>query len=279
MRTTLRTTKAPRFVAGFTLIELLVVIAIIAILAAMLLPSLSKAKSKAQGIKCMNNHRQLMLAWRMYAEDARDELTFSYVGVGAANSPYAWIQGTMQDPTQATDKNYITKSPLFPYAKSFEVWRCPGDLSTALATTGPDAGKRVNKIRSMSMNHLVGGNGTTPGQPYGIWNHTAFDLYRKLSLIRSPSMTWVIMDERPTLINDAYFVVDMANYDNPRSMEIIDHPGIQHNNAAGLSFADGHAEIKRWRDGRFLTPNPTGRVPVPNSDDYRWLMIRTSQKK
>lgn len=252
--------------AGFTLIELLVVIAIIAILAAMLLPALGKSKAKAQGISCMNNHRQLMLAWRMYAEDSNDDLLFAYGGtVTNSITPYTWVQGHMQ--TDPTNTVFFEVTPLAKYgARNREVWKCPGD--------------RTRQVRSMSMNYLVGGNGLTAPNYYGIWTaHDAYRLFRKLSQMPSPAMTWVIMDERPTLINDAFFVVDMVNYENTRSMEIIDHPGIQHNNAAGLSFADGHAEIKRWKDPPFLTPNPAGRVPAPSSRDLQWLMQRTSQKK
>ena len=254
-----------RHTGGFTLIELLVVIAIIAILAAMLLPALSKAKTRAQGISCMNNHRQLMFAWRMYAEDSNDQLVFAYGGLTTNNfTPYCWVQGNMQ--YEPTNTLYFDVSPLTRFiGRNHPVWKCPGDTT--------------RQVRSMSMNNLVGGNGLSPEtQYYGLWT-SSYQLFRKLSAMKSPAMTWVITDERPTLINDAFFVVDMINYESPRSMQIIDHPGVQHNNGAGFSFADGHAELKRWRDAAFLTRNPSGRVSAPNSQDLQWLMQRTSQKK
>src|SRR5262245_50714528 len=104
---------------AFTLIELLVVIAIIAILAAMLLPALTKAKAKGQGIMCMSNHRQLMLAWRMYAEDNRDTVTYATADQAGPYGSYSWVQGVLNyDPANRSNwdvEQDIKKSPLWPY--------------------------------------------------------------------------------------------------------------------------------------------------------------------
>jgi prepilin-type N-terminal cleavage/methylation domain-containing protein len=152
--------------SGFTLIELLVVIAIIAILAAMLLPALSRAKLKAQGVGCMNNTKQLMLSWRMYAEDNGDNIPFAYA-TAARVAPYAWVpsgagfdinDANPRDPGNWDFDKTIKKSPMWPYCgNQTAIWHCPAD--TALGTAGRH--KRAARS-SMTMNNWVGGNGDTP---------------------------------------------------------------------------------------------------------------------
>lgn len=274
---------------AFTLIELLVVIAIIAILAALLLPALAKAKQKAQGIGCMNNSRQLLTAWRMYTDDNSDILLFSY-GSLPTDQPYVWsgpASATLDEddanPTIQGNWDYantIEKSPMWPYCgKSLGIWHCPADSSYGINPQG----QRVQRPRSMSMSNWVGGNGDDPGNGYrGNWGLTAnYKVFRKLSemLQPGPSLTFVLLDERQNSINDGYFVVQMDGYNGAPnfSEEIVDFPASYHNNAGGFAFADGHSEIHKWTDGRIIHPANIAITPDPNSHDVFWLQYHSTR--
>jgi prepilin-type N-terminal cleavage/methylation domain-containing protein/prepilin-type processing-associated H-X9-DG protein len=273
---------------GFTLIELLVVIAIIAILAGLLLPALTRAKMKTQGIQCMNSHRQLMLAWRMYADDNQDKIPYAYVGAGAANSPYAWVQGILDlngaNPSNWNPDTDLRRSPIYPYTgQNLAIWRCPSDKAMVTPTYGPMIGQRVPRIRSMSMNMYVGGNGTTPGNPLsGGWSGDLYRVYSKMADMNDPgpSRTWVLLDEREDSINDGFWVPEMTGYPNITTTKWVDFPGSYHNRAGGFSFADGHSEIKKWLDPR-TTPThlPPPTLLAPSSLDIFWIQDHCTRLK
>jgi len=267
--------------AGFTLIELLVVIAIIAILAALLLPVLSRAKATARGIQCLNNNRQLMVAWRMYVSESADHLPSSKGG------PYQWMGGDLNyDPDNASNWDPsvdIMKSPLWPYCgKNAAIFKCPSDNSAVRVN-----GTTYPRVRSVSMLNWVGGRGAGDGGPADMgWSNTQFGttpgeyrVYYGMSdlLTPGPSMTFVFVDEPMDRINDGFFVTDMLTYPTT-TRDICDYPAQYHNGGASFAFADGHSQVQHWKTPLVLNPPlknvtlayPT-ELPAFNPDAF-WLM-------
>ena len=269
------------------MIELLVVIAIIAILAAMLLPALAKAKSRAKGVFCMSNTKQLMTAWRMYTEDNRDALLFAY----AANAPesnYVWSgpagNGLDLDDANPTIRgnwdytNTIGKSLMMPYCGgAYGIWHCPADTSYGLTPTGV----RVPRPRSMSMSNWVGGNGDDPPTYHNWSTEKNWTVFRRLSAMVNPgpATTFVLLDERQDSINDGFFVVQMTGFTGSpnASEEIVDYPASYHNDAGGFGFGDGHAEIHKWMTRAIIHPPQISTVGTPNGADVFWLQYHSTR--
>ena len=248
---------------GFTLIELLVVIAIIAILAALLLTALSKAKAKGQGIACLNNLKQLQFAWFMYAGDHSEQLVYN--SDNAPGEPTGWVMGWLRTAQDATNVNLLKQGLLWDYNKSLPTYKCPADRSTAVEADG----KEYPRVRSISMNGNMNGNSW-----YTVATASTYFTYRKYpDIVRpSPAAAFVFLDEHPDDIDDGYFLVNLTTHSGWGNM-----PANYHNGACGFSFADGHAETKKWRDPATLAIHPP---PAPMSPrDAAWVQLRASAPK
>lgn len=262
---------------AFTLIELLVVIAIIAILAAMLLPALARGKVRAQRVQCMSNLRQLQISEILYTGDNDGRLVLNQQGAPTANS---WVLGSVATAPGNTDPAQIKNGLLFPYNQSVSIYKCPADKRTANfpLTTG------VPTIRSMSMNAWMGApiikgidSGPNSISPFVAGGKAMIEVTKESTFNVMPggaTQYWMYIDENPYSINDGWFVCSL---NTPTTWW--DVPASYHDRAGGLSFADGHTEIKPWKDSSVLnlrsTPNPSVYFD-PKSDDLGWLRERTS---
>ncbi len=272
-----------RSFAAFTLLELLVTIAIIAVVAGLLLPGLAGAKSRAQLLDCQNSHRQLGLAWILYAGDHRDTLPYNF-GAAETRATVArgeylnWVNNVLDWELRPENTNASLNAigGLGPYTGGeVRLYRCPRDWT--VSDLQREAGWR-HRVRSRSMNALVGDAGefTASGDNVNVPQYTQFF---RLAEIPEPSRIFVFLDEHPDSINDGYFL------NRPALREWNDLPGSYHDGATALAFADGHVESRRWEEPGTCPPARPDTAALPRAlqegegRDFYWLLRRMSVRE
>ncbi len=268
---------------AFTLVELLVVIAIIAVLAALLLPALGRAKARAQTIQCLNNLRQLQLAWFLYAGDQNDRLPGNHDEAGGrVLGAESWVSGWLTYETSPAHMRWFPESTntllLVPggygsigqYTKSPAIYKCPADNSWIKIN-----GSSHPRVRSVAMNRFM--NSAHDGDGGG------YSLFRRLTDIIDPppEKAWVFIDEHEDSINDGLFLVASPGASLGVPPAWLDLPGSRHNGGASIAFADGHCEFKKWTDPR--TKKRVERIRyipiIEENPDAAWLQERSTAKK
>jgi prepilin-type N-terminal cleavage/methylation domain-containing protein len=284
MRATLSTVVMPiracRAGAAFTLIELLVVIAIITILAALLLPALAIAKTEAVRIQCVNNQKELAVAWSLYSGDNREVLALNGGDQNLiSTTAHLWVYGGNHgDPETLTNIQYLIGSDYALFAgnlRSVPIYKCPADLS--LWDAG-DTRSKVLELRSYSMNCYIGTTTANTVPPISLLPN--YRLYTKSAQLAADSAAnrFVFMDVNPASICTPAFGVNMSGE------EFVHFPSYCHRSRGVVSFADAHVETHKWQDPRTMIGVPPGEtwiphnVSSPDNPDLFWITNRTTSR-
>ena len=261
----------PPHCRAFTLIELLVVIAIIAVLSALLLPALGRAKESARTIECMNNLRQLHLSWQLYAEDHGGKLVPNGTGSTSGKTPQnpSWAGGGLDfqpnnpdnfDTRLLIDPNHLHGGKLGPYAQNALLYRCPSDKSMAIKGM-----RHELRVRSYSLNAFINLNTPDPLLYGG-------RIVRTVDQVRNPARIFTFLDEREDSISDGSFVT----VPDPASASLFQVPSTRHRKHGNLMFADGHWEKKRWLYADFEKNGGTPEARIAHDQDQAWLWERSN---
>jgi prepilin-type N-terminal cleavage/methylation domain-containing protein/prepilin-type processing-associated H-X9-DG protein len=277
---------------AFTLIELLTVIAIIAVLAAIILPSLSQARERSHGVACLNNTRQLSIAWQLYSDDHDGILPYNLsLSTSSLRTNLNWVNNVLSWDLSSDNTNLdtITQASMGLYVlDTTSIYRCPSDqtLSSMQAAAG-----WTQRIRSYSMNAMVGNAGAFSLNGYNV-NNPGYRQFFKLEQILSPGQIFVFLDENPYSIQDGSFLdrdpaASTSGWGSSSvfSSQWLHLPASYHNRAATFSFADGHAQLHRWQQpstavsGVVSLPVVLPSTPSDADEDFEWVVSHMSVAK